>query len=152
MASCCFTAINCRLSHRYNSNSLLPLISLSVARQKPLDPFLLLRKRSSKSSRNLHHHDSDDPPRMARAAIPHCTRVYIFLKEANNRTDAYAQGTTGKRGRIGSFVGGEQGSDAAIVGIQPVHLLHYYYLKEERKHCAAVECAVQLELDVPCRV
>src|SRR5258708_23622544 len=148
----CFKGINCRRGHRYKLNSLLPLISLSVARQKPLDPFLLLRKRSSKSSRNLHHHDSDDPPRMARAAIPHCTRVYIFLKEANNRTDAYAQGTTGKRGRIGSFVGGEQGSDAAIVGIQPVHLLHYHYLHENSKYCADVAWALQLELDVPCRV
>src|SRR5437879_303127 len=112
MASCCFIVINCRRSHRYNSNSLLPLVSLSVARQKPLDPFLLLRKRSSKSSRNLHHHDSDDPPRMARAAISHCTRVYIYLKAANNRTDAYAQGTTGKRGRIGSFFGGEQRAES----------------------------------------
>ncbi len=51
-----------------------------------------------------------------------------------------------------SIVGGEQGSDAAIVGIQPVHLLHYHYLHEERKYCADVEWALQLELDVPCRV
>jgi hypothetical protein len=51
-----------------------------------------------------------------------------------------------------SIVGGEQGSDAVIVDIQPAHLLHYHYLHDNRKHCADVEWALQQEFDVPCRV
>ena len=51
-----------------------------------------------------------------------------------------------------AIAGVEQGSDAAIVVIQPAHLLHYHYLHENSKYCADVEWALKLEFDVPCRV
>jgi hypothetical protein len=54
-----------------------------AGRQEEAD---IIRRISPIAWRNLHHHDSDDPPRIARAAIPHCTRVYIFLKAAIGRT------------------------------------------------------------------